>query len=241
MLPDKMNWDEIRCLYEKAKACLHNPEKIKKWKEKPKDGWFYLWNAYYYAAGDNENVDHRTYARILAMIAHELQFKIDDCDRYRKFLCPAVREYEKAIACGQEVNRKEYLDIKEECDFLDFQALHEEDTEENWKEIISLIENGELMDEKSFQFHDSEVVYFQHTKTEAILKLAYYDLLAEFAFRDVCSIEIDTDPFVNWVLDFHCYKDWRTGNLDFEAGVYHIICKGIVLQRIEEKKSSRIR
>lgn len=241
MLPDKMNWDEIRCLYEKAKVCLHNPEKIKKWKEKPKDGWFYLWNAYYYAVADNENVDHRTYARILAMIAHELQFKIDDCDRYRKFLCPAVREYEKAIACGQEVNRKEYLDIKEECDFLDFQALHEEDTEENWKEIISLIENGELMDEKSFQFHDSEVVYFQHTKTEAILKLAYYDLLAEFAFRDVCSIEIDTDPFVNWVMDFHCYKDWRTGNLDFEAGAYHIICKGIVLQRIEEKKSSRIR
>lgn len=30
MLPDKMNWDEIRCLYEKANACLHNPEKIKK-------------------------------------------------------------------------------------------------------------------------------------------------------------------------------------------------------------------
>lgn len=94
------------------------------------------------------------------------------------------------------------------------------------------------MNEKSFQFHDSEVVYFQHTKTEAILKLAYYDLLAEFAFRDVCSIEIDTDPFVNGVLDYHCYKDWRTGNLDFEAGAYHIICKGIVLEHIEEKKSS---
>lgn len=236
MLPDKMNWDEIGCLYEKAKVCLQNPEKIKKWKEKPKDGWFYLWNAYYYAsAADRENMDHKTYARILAMIAHELHFKIDDNDRYRKFLSPAVREYEKAIACGQEVNRKEYLDIKEECDFLDFQALHEEDTEENWKEIVSLIENGELMDEKSFQFHDSEAVYFQHTKTEAILKLAYDDFLAVFAFQDVCSIEIDTDPLVDRVLDFHCYRDRRTGNLDFEAGGYHIICKGIVLQRIEEK------
>lgn len=30
------------------------------------------------------------------MIAHELHFKIDDNDRYRKFLSPAVREYEKS-------------------------------------------------------------------------------------------------------------------------------------------------
>ena len=36
MLPDKMNWDEIRCLYEKAKVCLHNPEKIKNGRKSPK-------------------------------------------------------------------------------------------------------------------------------------------------------------------------------------------------------------
>lgn len=31
-----MNWDKIRCLYEKAKVYLQNPEKIKIGKKNPK-------------------------------------------------------------------------------------------------------------------------------------------------------------------------------------------------------------
>lgn len=69
---------------------------------------------------------------------------------------------------------------------MDYQISHEDYTEENWKELVSLIENGELMDKKGFQFHDSKPVYFQHTDVEAVLKLFMSACLLRFVFK-VCT------------------------------------------------------
>ena len=63
-----------------------------------------MWSAYHFAlVADDENADHRTFARILAMMSYELAYKISDYDRYHKYLLPAVEEYKKA-RCSQMVN-----------------------------------------------------------------------------------------------------------------------------------------
>lgn len=237
MKPDKISWEDIRALYEKARENLWNLKHCKSWKRDEETGWYYLWSAYHFAnISDAKQVDHRTYARILGMLASELHYKIYDDERYQKFPLPALKEYEKAIACGQEVEDKEYNRVKEECDAEEYQADREMNPEKNWKEFISLIENGELINEKGFEFHDSKPVYFQHTDTEAILKLSNYDLLAVFRFQGLYSIEIDTDPVSNWVIDFYCYRIKETGKLKFSAGDYYIICDRIILDELSSKR-----
>ncbi len=235
MLPEKMSWDEIRALYEKAKYCLWGAKHCANWRRDERNGWYYMWNAYHFASvSDEESVDHTTYARILVMMAHEMnRFGCSDYERYHTYLLPAVKEYEKAMACGQKVSDREYNRIQEERDFYGYQLDHEDDSEEKWKEMVSLIENGELMEKEGFQFYDGKPVYFQHTKDEAVLKISYDDLLAVFRFQGVCSIEINTDPVANWITDrVCCYFPKGDNRLTFAAGDYKIICEKIILEEL---------
>lgn len=234
MLPDKITWDEIRVLYEKAKSCLWCPKNIASWHREEELGWHYMWSAYHYATiSDMEVTDHRTLARILFMLSHEMDYKTSDYERYRKFLLPAVLEYEKAIACGQNIEDAEFRRVKEESDSLEYRIKYEYETEENLKDILGLIENGNLLDEKGFGFHDSKPCYFQNTNKKAILRLEYEGLLATFIFEDVYSIEIKTDPLTNWVKEWYCYRIKETGHIKFSVGDYCIICESVALQDLQ--------
>lgn len=234
MLPDKITWDEIRVLYEKAKSCLWCPKNISSWHREEENGWYYMWSAYHYAMiSDVEGTDHRTLARTLFMLSHELDYKISDYERYRKFLLLAVQEYEKAVACGQNVEDAEFRRVKEERESLEYRIKHEDETEENLKDMLLLIENSNLLDEKGFGFHDSKPCYFQHTDKKAILKLEYEGLLATFIFEGVYSIEINTDPLTNWVHECYCYRIKETGHIKFSVGDYCIICTRVSLQDLK--------
>ena len=101
MLLDKIGWDEIRALYEKARDNLWCPKHCKSWRRHEKTGWYFMWSAYHFASVVDEHpIDHLTFARILIMLAHELDYKKIDYARYHKYMLPTVKEYEKAMACS---------------------------------------------------------------------------------------------------------------------------------------------
>lgn len=220
MLADKISWDEIKNLYEKARFCLWCPKHVSQWSRDESNGMFYLWSAYHYAtASDGDGIDHQTYARILEMMAHELRYKISDYERFHKYVVPSVQEYEQAIAAGQKIGDKEYAIICDERDALDYQLKHE--SGDDWDEIIGLIENGELLNKTNFGFHDSKPVYFEQiSDQQAVLKLNYNHLLAIFRFKNVESIDIHTDPVTNWVGDAYCYRLQNSKFIVFNAGDY---------------------
>jgi hypothetical protein len=129
MLPSKIDWDEIRGLYNQASICFWGPRDGRDWRRKEDDGWFYLWNAYHYAsASDDEEIDHRTYARILVMLARKLAYKISDYDRYHKYVLPAAKEYKMAMEHGQVLADGELARIKREYGYLTYKLQHENES-----------------------------------------------------------------------------------------------------------------
>lgn len=235
MLPDRVGWDEIKALYEKARYCLWGQRHARDWFYDEENGMYYLWSAYHYATlANGENTDHLTsYARILAMMAFQLKYKEDDYNWFHKYVEPSVREYGKAIAAGQKVGNKEYERIQFEKDVAEYEIRHEYDKETVWKEAYEIIENGQLLKEKEFFFHDSKPVYFKQTSgKQAVLKLYYDNLLAVFRFDNVNGIRIDTDTDSNWVEEGYCYRMQGLKNLKFNAGDYTITCDHAALEKL---------
>lgn len=237
MLPETMNWDEIKELYEKAKYNLVCPKHVTEWTRDEKNGYFYLWNAYHYAtkAYDN-NPDHVTFAHILDLLSRESRYHVSDYERLHKYIIPAVTEYEKAMKDGQALYSITYQVRKQEMEELEFKFKHETGDDEIWDEVVSIIENGNLLDEHDFYFHDSRPVYFeQKSDKEAILKLEYNREIATLHFLDLEYIEIITHPDNNWVGDYYCYRSKGSKYINFNVGEYSIRCAKIILEGIEKK------
>ena len=151
MLPNKIDWNQIRELYNKARYCLWCPKHAENWVRDEENGIFYLWSAYHYAKLANDNdLDHLTYARILAMMANELRNKMSDYDRYHKYIVPSMQEYENAIAAGKRISDREYESIRNERDSVSYKLMHESADENNQFESLKIIENSELLREKDF-------------------------------------------------------------------------------------------
>ena len=198
------------------------------------NGMYYLWSAYHYATlANGGNTDHLTYARILAMMAFQLKYKEDDYNWFHKYVEPSVREYEKAIAAGQKVGAKEYERIQFERDAAEYEIRHEYDKEMVWKEAYEVIENGQLLKEKDFFFHDSKPVYFEQISgKKAVLKLYYDNLLAVFRFDNINSICIDTDQDSNWAEEGYCHRRQGSKAVKFNAGDYTITCDQAALEKL---------
>lgn len=133
----------------------------------------------------------------------------------------------------------EFERIQSEYALLTDKMQHECESEECRAEAVSLIENGEWIEREHFNFYDSKPVYFQHTNTEAILKLSYDPLLAVFRFEHIYDIKIYTEPINNWVDYFHCYRaKAAAGYIDFSIGDYQIRCDRVILESLTEQKKS---
>lgn len=229
-----LNWEEIRDLYNKAQNCLCCPKKASRWRRDEENGMFYLWNAYHYAkTSDAPEKDHLLYARILRLMASETAIDHSEYERYHNFILPALQEYEAAVKSGQKVGEKEYDSAKFDEEQLGYQLNHESCSEENWKEAIALIENGDLINKADFGFHDSKPVGFELiSDKQAVLKLYYDNLLAVLRFENIAYIEINTDPEMDWISDFYCYKIKDSDLVTFDIEYYRIICKKVVLEKI---------
>lgn len=195
---------------------------------------FYLWNAYHYAkTSDDPAKDHLTYARILRFMASEAKLGHSEYERYRDFVLPALQEYEAAVNSGQKVESNELRTTKFDAKSLDYKLSHEVCSEENWNEAIALIENGNLINEMGFEFHDSKPLKFELiSDKQAKLKLQFNNLLAIFRFDNIGRIKIDTEPEIDWISDFCCYKSENSEFIIFDIEFYYIVCRKVVLEKL---------
>lgn len=98
---------------------------------------------------------------------------------------------------------------------------------------ISAIQNGQLMNENGFCFHDSQAVYFElQSDRQAILKLQNDGLIAKIRFDNIDGIEINTHPVTDWIFDGYCYKLRDSNFLKFHVDGYTITCEHVILDGI---------
>ena len=233
-----MDWNEIKVLYQKAESCLYCSSDRESWHRDEQNGYYYMWAAYHFASiADKENTDYRTYARILSMMAHEQCYKTNDYTIFHNYVEPAYHAYQKALSSGQHISSREWEDIQYCYNSFIYRQSKEVSDGELWQEQIALIKNGEKLEQYVFCFYDSKVIYFAHDENAAFMKLKYHDIIAEFQFKDIYSITICTDPIVNWIDEYYCYRDYRfEDRINFRAGDYRIQCSSISLESIEYEK-----
>jgi hypothetical protein len=166
------------------------------------------------------------------MMADESRIAAADYERYRKFVKPAVEAYALAEKAGQQPTEQEMEQIRFLAEALAY-TLACEDAPYN--EQSQCIKGYEKLDE--FGFHDSKPVGFEHTEKTARLKLKYNATTVTFLFEDIFDIHIDTDPLVDWITEFYCYRSFYSKEtiFVFDVGYYKIVCGSVSVERIEKE------
>lgn len=169
-------------------------------------------------------------------MAYPGHFNISDYERFKKYIEPAMAEYDLVDEPGKyekeiSMARQEYEVLKAQNDFK------ADEGEESYKRYLSLIENSELFYEKDVWFHDGKVIYFKHENDTATLKYEYDTKIVTLDFEDILDIHLyyDTDEYI---FDFYCYPVFpdMTDTKVFDIGSHKITCKKIRLVSIEEQK-----
>ena len=223
-------WQSILDDYKKAKYALWCPKHYNYWERDEDNGYFYMWKAYH-AAINAEPKEHILFARILMMMAHEQRFKTSDYLRLKQYVKPAVEQYQLSIQNGDKPTEKELEMSQSEYDALTYQFACEHAPHE---EQIKLINGYEKL--KSFQFHDSKVIKFEHDENQAFLTLKFDNTEIILKFDDVSDIKIQTDPVCDWIYDFYCYRSFYGKDLlIFDIEFYRILCSSITVESIEDK------
>jgi hypothetical protein len=223
-------WEEIRSDYNKAKEALWCPRGQKNWHREEEIGRYYMWKAYH-SACEAEPKDQLLYARILAMMADESRISTSDYKRYHKFIKPAAEAYALAEKAGQHPTDRERENIRLSAESLAYTLACRD---ASYEEQIRCIKGYEKLDD--FGFHDSKPVGFEHTEKTARLKLKYDATTVTFLFEDIFDIHIDTDPLVDWVTEFCCYRSfYDRKRIVFDVGYYKIVCSAVTVERVEKE------
>lgn len=223
-----MDREEILLDYNKAKEALWGSNGDVDWYRDEEIGHYYMWSAYYKVC-KSEPKDYLLFARILSMMAYEQHTAVPDYDRYYKYVKPSVEAYALAEKAGQHPTEKEVNSIRLSADLLE----HEINSENApYEEQIKFINGYEQLDD--FGFHDSKVLWFEHTERTARLKLKYRNIVVTFLFEGVDSIQVYCDPVMDWIEDFYCYPCFQDKErYTFDVEYYKIICSSISVEKIE--------
>ena len=227
------HWEQIISDYKTAWNCLVCPKHCNEWHREENKCLFYLLKAYLAAVEEPEK-DHLWYARILKQMAYPGHFNISDYERFKKYIEPAMAEYD--LVDESEKFEKEISMARQEYEVLkaqnDFKA---DDGEKSYKRYLSLIENSELFYEKDVWFHDGKVISFKHENDTATLKYEYDNYIVTIGFDGILDIHLyyDTDEYI---CDFYCYPVFpdKTNTKVFDIGSHKITCKTIKVMSIEK-------
>lgn len=226
-------WEGIQSDYNKAKNALWSPQKPQgDWHRDRETGHYYMWKAHH-RASEAEPKNELLYARILAMMASEHRFRVDDYALYHKYVKPSLDAYHRAIGTGQHPTEKELASIQLDADLLSYEI---ECREAPYEEHIRHLQGYEKLER--FGIYDSKPLWFEHSEHHARLKLQYCELTATFLFEDVDGIHIDTDPVSDWITEFSCYPCFHNKDLfTFDIGFYRILCSEIIVESVEAVES----
>ena len=241
---ENKGWDEIIQHYKKARDCFWLPKDSKTWHRDDENGYFHLWTAYHMAQ-ECEEKNHLWYARILYMMLSEFKGRFSNSyvnyQKLHKYAIPMMEEFSLAVEEGNPPTEKEFEIGKLYYESLLYDEQCHSDESNGSDEAFQLIENGELL--KDFYYTDSVPILFQHTKTSAILKLENDQEVATLEFTGLYEINVDCDPYSNWVEELFCYPSSSLkGNFNhiiFEVEGYRITCehiKALSVERVEESK-----
>lgn len=221
-------WETIWEDYKKARFVLWCPKHCNDWWRDEETGYYYMWKAYY-TAKNAETKENLVYARVLAMMASELSFKIHDYERLHKYIEPALKYYRLAENSEHKPSHKEVEIVQRDYDYLTYRFACEDMP---YDEQVKLIDGYEKL--SKFGFHDSKVIFFEHNENTARMKLQYDSMIVTFIFNDVWDIKIDTDIGITWINDFYCYRQfWDRNKFVFDIGFYKIYCSRIAVESIE--------
>ena len=229
---DREKWNYIKDEYEKAKACLWCPKYCHEWSRNDDDGYYHLWNAYH-EARNAEAKDHLVYGRILYMMLTELDNNFDvstTSGKFHKFAAPMKREYDLAVNENRFIPEQEFNNITSRYRVLKSNSESRTDSEEEYLYGISLIENNELLGD--FQFHDSQIIYFQIEGKRCVLKLDYYGYVVTFEFLGVMGYKVDMpDIPCDYIYEFWCkdFKDQCDGSryIFYDLGFMNVCCRSV--------------
>ena len=227
------NWSEIIDHYKKARDCFWCPEGVQNWHGDDENGYYHLWTAYHLAQ-ESEEKEHLWYARILYMMADEMQCKFHVFKVFRRYAEPMMKEFALAEQAGTPPTEKELAAARNMHYWMAYNVeCHSYETNDV-EQSISLIDNNELL--KHFNFHDSLPVFFTHDGRTAVLKLQYNELVATLEFINIFDIYVDGDPTCSYILEFFCYPV-RKGDrrqIVFDIEYYRITCEHIKVLSVEK-------
>ena len=166
-------WDRIRSDYEKAEAALDATASRGLRRPKEDIGRYYLWKAYHSASTADEVKDHLLYARILTRMAYENDHRVQG-DMFTKYLIPALKEYDKAVAAGQQPDGEECERVQHSVDCF----LHDQQSKAApQEEHLRMIDGHEKLGD--FNFFFSKTVSFEHKGTTIRMALRTEQKLLE--------------------------------------------------------------
>ena len=174
--------------------------------------------------------DHLVFARILSLMADEHRSFPSEYDRLRYYAKPAYEQYQLAAAEGQEPTSQELEFIQWLYNDLTYKFEHHD---EHYENHVKRITGHEKMGD--FYFHDSKAVHFEHDCSIARITLLNDSVKATFRFDDVETLEVNTMPGNDYVLDFYCYPARYSPDkrLIVELDFYTIDCSAMVCESVE--------
>ena len=225
------NWKEILESYNKAWTFLKGPRGVTEWSRDEENGRYHLWCAYHKAQLMKEK-DPLLYARILSLMASEAGIQYSDYTIFNKYIKESYKYYKIANETNEKPTEKEF----ERIEYLYNYNKHEiESTNKDYEEQVKNIIGYEKLD--NFNFHDSKVIWYEHSEKYARIKLDYNNMVVTFYFEEIIEIKINTEPYSDWVFDFYCYRPYHNKELViFDIGLYKIMCKKILVEKIENIK-----
>lgn len=229
--------DLVKNEYELAKQCLWCPKGCHDWHIREEEGRYHLWTAYWNAI-NTPDIDNLLLARVLMMMNHWCHY-YHDYDRLHKFIEPAKKAYDAAIAIGEEYPGKEYEHLKRIFEDLEYTVEFTAELGDSYEKSYKIIKG--LEDVEDFSMYDSKVIEFrQDDKTVDIVLL--YDGRTKVKIRasDIYNININTDPLISYIYSFYAYREpWCKDRITCRIGDYLFNCTNIEVvesSKVEEEK-----
>lgn len=220
-------WDRIRSDYEKAEAALDATASRGLRRPKEDIGRYYLWKAYHSASTADEVKDHLLYARILTRMAYENDHRVQG-DMFTKYLIPALKEYDKAVAAGQQPDGEEYERVQHSVDCF----LHDQQSKAApQEEHLRMIDGHEKLGD--FNFFFSKTVSFEHKGTTIRMALRTEQTEVTLRFDDVVETHVLLFDFQNCCHKVLCYRpEYSPDRVIFEMNFYMIICGKVTVESV---------